>query len=178
MIDTTSKSYAARQDEDDPIRHLRRSFIIPSKADIARKTLRHNLNESTLNEESTYLCGNSLGLQPAHTRTYIQQYLDTWATKGVYGHFKPIEDSNLPPWMNVDDDVVEDMAKIVGAKSSEVAVMQTLTMNLHLMMLAFFKPTKQRWKIILEGKAFPSDHVSFKDLRDGSGRAKSKRSML
>lgn len=89
----------------------------------------------------------------------MQQYLDTWATKGVYGHFKNIEDSQLVPWLHVDDDVMGDMANVVGAKREEVAVMETLTANLHLMMASFYRPTKERWKIILEGKAFPSDHV-------------------
>ena len=82
-------------------------------------------------------------------------------TKGVYGHFKEVEDSNLAPWLHVDDDCVPDMAKVVGALPSEVAVMQTLTANLHLLMASFYRPTKERYKIILEGKAFPSDHVCF-----------------
>lgn len=106
------------------------------------------------------MCGNSLGLQPRLTRKYFEQYLETWATKGVFGHFTELNDSNLVPWLHVDDDVQEDMAKLVGAKGPEVAVMQTLTANLHLMMASFYKPTKQRYKVILEAKAFPSDHYA------------------
>ena len=158
-MDLDSKRYAEQQDEKDPLHRFRKQFVIPSKADLASKTLRPGKSGSIQSEESTYLCGNSLGLQPTLTRKYLQQYLDTWATKGVFGHFKEIQDSDLAPFMNIDEDLQDDMAKIVGAKSSEVVIMQTLTANLHLLMASFYKPTKDRWKIILEGKAFPSDHV-------------------
>lgn len=107
----------------------------------------------------TYLCGNSLGLQPKRARLFIQKYLDTWATKGVYGHFKPLSDAVTTPWVDIDDQTNEAMAKIVGAQTDEVAVMQTLTANLHFLMASFYRPTKERYKIIIEGKAFPSDHV-------------------
>lgn len=159
-MEMSSLEYAKHQDSQDPLRHLRELFIIPSKASLASKTLDQSDREHADDEkECVYLCGNSLGLQPTLTRKYFQQYLDTWATKGVYGHFKEVEDSRLVPWLHVDDDVVPDMANIVGALPSEVAVMQTLTANLHLLMASFYRPTKDRYKIILEGKAFPSDHV-------------------
>ena len=158
-MDINSAEYAKQQDDQDPLHRFRKLFMIPSKANLKSTTLKSNPSAEHHDAESIYLCGNSLGLQPTLTRTYLQQYLDTWATKGVFAHFKDIEDSNLVPFMNVDDDLQDDMAKIVGAKPSEVAVMQTLTANLHLMMASFYKPTKERWKIILEGKAFPSDHV-------------------
>ena len=160
-MNTFSEEYAKQQDEQDHLRHLREYFVIPTKADLARKTLAPSApREAGEDEPSIYLCGNSLGLQPTLTRKYMQQYLDTWASKGVYGHFKDIEDGNLVPWLHVDDDIKDDMAKVVGALPSEVAVMQTLTANLHLMMSSFYRPTKEKFKIILEGKAFPSDHVS------------------
>lgn len=159
-MNTYTEEYAKQQDEQNPLRHLRDFFVIPTKADLSRKTLKPSApREAGKDEPSIYLCGNSLGLQPTLTGKYMQQYLDTWASKGVYGHFKEVEDSNLAPWLHVDDDVAEDMAKVVGASSSEVVVMQTLTANLHLMMASFYRPTKERFKIILEGKAFPSDHV-------------------
>lgn len=161
-MDIATEEYARQRDNQDPLRRLRANFIIPSKADLARKTARPLPSEKDQNEPSTYLCGNSLGLQPKLTQQYFQQYLETWATKGVYGHFKEVNDTNLAPWLYVDDDLQDDMAKIVGAKPSEVAVMQTLTANLHLMMASFYRPTKERWKIVLEGKAFPSDHVRCK----------------
>ncbi|KAK4547758.1 Kynureninase 1 [Oleoguttula mirabilis] len=160
-MDVFTEEYAKQQDERDPLRRLREYFVIPSKADLARKTLTPRAaNDGGEDAPSIYLCGNSLGLQPTLTRKYMQQYLDTWATKGVYGHFKEVEDSNLAPWLHVDDDVLVDMAKVVGALPSEVAVMQTLTANLHLMLASFYQPTKERYKVILEGKAFPSDHYA------------------
>lgn len=111
-------------------------------------------------DEALYLVGNSLGLQPRRTATRIQQYLDTWRTQGVQGHFKPLDDSPLPTWLDVDARAAKMVAPIVGARVEEVAVMQTLTANLHLLMAAFYKPdAKGRHKIIIESKAFPSDHV-------------------
>lgn len=111
-------------------------------------------------DKAIYLVGNSLGLQPKRTVERIQQYLTTWRTQGVQGHFKPLDDSPLPTWLDVDAHAAEMIAPIVGGKVSEVAVMQTLTANLHFLMAAFYKPdTKGRHKIILESKAFPSDHV-------------------
>ncbi|KAK3116385.1 Kynureninase (L-kynurenine hydrolase) [Teratosphaeriaceae sp. CCFEE 6253] len=160
-MDIFTEDYAKQQDANDPLTRLRDNFIIPSKAALARKTLSPcPSQEPGQDEPSIYLCGNSLGLQPRRTRAYMQQYLDTWASKGVYGHFKEVEDSPLVPWLHVDDDCVPEMAKIIGARESEVAVMQTLTANLHLMMASFYRPTAERWKIVIEGKAFPSDHYA------------------
>ena len=164
-----TREYAKRQDEQDPLSRFRDFFVIPSKADLASKTLKPSPIADEYHEKAIYLCGNSLGLQPTLARKYFQQYLDTWATKGVFGHFKEVEDSNLAPWLHVDDDLQEDMANLVGAKPSEIAIMQTLTANLHLMMASFYQPTKERWKIILEGKAFPSDHVGLLTLKSKGG---------
>ncbi|THX17873.1 kynureninase [Aureobasidium pullulans] len=153
-----SESYAKSQDEQDPLSSFRSQFIIPTISDLHAKTLQPSSQENS--QQCTYLCGNSLGLQPRLTAQYQQNYLQTWATKGVFGHFTEIEDSELPPWLHVDDDVIGDMCEIVGAKKNEVAVMQTLTANLHLAMASFYRPNEQRWKIIIEGKAFPSDHYA------------------
>ena len=71
----------------------------------------------------------------------------------------PLSDAVTTPWVDIDDQTNEAMAKIVGAQGDEVAVMQTLTANLHFLMASFYRPTKERYKIIIEGKAFPSDHV-------------------
>ena len=112
-------------------------------------------------DKCTYLCGNALGLQPKRTTTRIQQYLSTWGTQGVQGHFKPLEDSPLPTWLDADEKAAQMIAPIVGAESSEVAVMQTLTGNLHLLLSSFYHPDpKGKHKIILESKAFPSDHFA------------------
>lgn len=117
-------------------------------------------------EKTIYLTGHSLGLQPRVTNQYIQAHLTAWATKGVRGHFTTIQDSPLPAFVDIDDVAAKSMAKLIGASPSEVAVMQTLTANLHLLMASFYRPDpKKRFKILLEGKAFPSDHVCLMPLR-------------
>lgn len=108
---------------------------------------------------STYFCGNSLGLQPKNTRKYVDRFLQNWASKAVLGHFTTHEDELSPPYLDIDDAAAKLMAPIVGALPNEVAIMDTLTTNLHLLMASFYRPTQDRHKIILEGKAFPSDHV-------------------
>ncbi|KAI5859343.1 kynureninase [Durotheca rogersii] len=151
-------------DGEDGLRHLRDEFLIPTKEDIKRVTLEKQQDGNTAAPADeatacTYLCGNSLGLQPKRTATRISQYLQTWATQGVQGHFKPLTDSPLPTWLDADARAAKLMAPIVGADESDVAVMQTLTANLHLLMSTFYRPDpKGRHKIILETKAFPSDH--------------------
>lgn len=77
----------------------------------------------------------------------------------MLGHFTEHEDSNLPPFLHVDDAAAKLMAPLVGAETNEVAIMETLTANLHLLMSSFYTPTEEKYKIIIEGKAFPSDHV-------------------
>jgi kynureninase len=103
-------------------------------------------------EEHIYMCGNSLGLQPKRTKEFLNQELDDWAIFGVEGHFHAKN-----PWLPYHEFLAESYAKIVGAKSSEVVAMNTLTVNLHLMMVSFYRPTQKRHKIIIEGDAFPSD---------------------
>jgi kynureninase len=110
-------------------------------------------------DESIYLCGNSLGLPPRRVKSYIASYLNTWASLGVYGHFKDPGNALTVPWVRIDEQTRDAACKIVGALPDEVAVMQSLTANLHLLMASFYRPTKERYKIIIEGKAFPSDHV-------------------
>lgn len=177
------KEYAEALDAQDPLRSFRDEFIIPSKNDLKRKTLAvdesayqdllctqaasvltfdfiiFSLGNEASDEKCIYFCGNSLGVQPRSTQKYIEQYLRTWATKGVTGHFVPHDDQLLPPFVDVDTAASKLMASVVGAFQSEVAVMGTLTANLHLLMASFYRPTKEKYKIILEGKAFPSDHV-------------------
>lgn len=100
-----------------------------------------------------------MGLQPFRLRERVNDHLSAWAIKGVAGHFAHHEDSSLPPFFDVDDVTAEKMAPLVGALKSEVALMETLTANLHLLMASFYCPSKEKYKIMLEGKAFPSDHV-------------------
>ena len=176
-VDINTSEYAERLDEQDPLKNFRNEFVIPTKADLKRKTLVRSGNlahplqrrcrlikgiayeTEHASEPSVYLCGNSLGLQPRRTSRRINSHLAAWATKGVLGHFTEHEDSSLPPFLDIDDAAAEKMAPIVGAMKSEVAVMETLTANLHLLMASFYQPTRGRGKIIIEGKAFPSDHV-------------------
>ncbi|KKA30550.1 hypothetical protein TD95_003766 [Thielaviopsis punctulata] len=160
-----TRDQAQNLDEADGLKFTRAEFIIPTKAEILSKALPAapfvDAAEYQAAEKSVYLVGNSLGLQPRRTRERILQYLDTWRTQGVQGHFKPLEDSPLPTWLDVDDRAAEAVAPIVGAQVGEVAVMQTLTANLHFLLCAFYKPRKDgRHKIILESKAFPSDHFA------------------
>lgn len=160
-----SEEFARQEDDKDPLSKLRQEFNIPTKGDlrnekygfIGREADSHSADDD--HEEAIYFCGNSLGLQPRRTKEYVSRYLDTWASKGVFGHFTDYE-GGLPPWLHLDDVIKEQTAKLVGALPSEVVIMETLTANLHLLMASFYKPTKERWKIIIEGKAFPSDHVS------------------
>jgi kynureninase len=102
-----------------------------------------------------YLCGNSLGLQPKRVREAIDQELKDWAELGVEGHF-----AGKNPWMYYHHFLTEKAAKVIGAKPSEVVVMNNLTANLHLMMVSFYCPTKTRYKIMMEVSAFPSDQYA------------------
>ncbi|KAJ4304276.1 Kynureninase (L-kynurenine hydrolase) [Collariella sp. IMI 366227] len=165
---TEARQRARALDQDDPLAFTRSEFNIPTKAQIASTRLPDSAttvdagsgDAATADDKCVYLCGNSLGLQPKRTQTRINQYLSTWATQGVQGHFKPLEDSPLPTWLDADERAAQMIAPIVGASEAEVAVMQTLTANLHLLMSAFYRPDiNGRHKIILESKAFPSDHL-------------------
>ncbi|KAL4807128.1 pyridoxal phosphate-dependent transferase [Aspergillus unguis] len=155
-----TREYAASLDAQDPLRHFRDEFIIPSGKDLKRKTLDPSQASDDSNSSCIYLCGNSLGLQPRNIRKYIDYYLRTWAIKGVTGHFTHHDDELLPPFVDVDSAGAKLMAPVVGALQSEVAVMGSLTTNLHLLMASFYRPTAERYKIIIEGKAFPSDHYA------------------
>jgi len=132
-----SLEYALLCDANDPLAKYRQQFHFP---------LDHT------NQPYIYFCGNSLGLQPKSTEAYIQQELRDWAQLGVEGHTDAKH-----PWMPYHEFLSESMAKIVGAKPSEVVIMNGLTANLHLMMVSFYQPTKERFKIIIEKDAFPSD---------------------
>ncbi|MDO5971647.1 kynureninase [Flavivirga aquimarina] len=147
--------YAKKQDELDELSNYRNLFHIPKD--------KHG-------NELIYMTGNSLGLQPKQTKAYINQELEDWANLGVEGH---TEAKN--PWLPYHEFLTESMANIVGAKPIEVITMNTLTANLHFMMVSFYKPTKSRYKIIIESDAFPSDkyavesqlrHHGFDDKED------------
>ncbi len=102
--------------------------------------------------DAIYLCSNSLGLQPKTTKKQINEVLDDWGSLGVKGHFQAKHD-----WVSYHENLTKATANIVGAKNHEVVVMNTLTVNLHLMMISFYRPRGNRNKIIIESGAFPSD---------------------
>ncbi|KAL1652020.1 Kynureninase (L-kynurenine hydrolase) [Diplodia intermedia] len=155
--DADSESYAQQLDSQDHLRSFRDKFIIPSKANLRSKSL---AKPGLSPEDGIYFCGNSLGLQPKAVSKYIEAQLDTWSGIGVYGHFTQLEESPLKPWQLMAETAAEQSARIVGAKPEEVAIMNTLTVNLHMLMASFYKPAGQRTKILLEWKAFPSDHYA------------------
>ncbi|KFV17196.1 Kynureninase, partial [Tauraco erythrolophus] len=147
----TDKKLALHLDEEDELKHLRECFCIPKVKDLPPTDL------SLVNGEEScvYFVGNSLGLQPKKVKTYLDEELDKWARTGVHGHF-----NGQRPWALADECIVDLMAELVGAQRQEVALMNGLTVNLHLQMLSFFKPTPRRCKILLEARAFPSDHYT------------------
>ncbi|KAF2759835.1 kynureninase 2 [Pseudovirgaria hyperparasitica] len=112
------------------------------------------------NEPAVYFCGNSLGCQPKAVRTYLAAHLDTWASVGVQGHHHGLTASPLPAWQDLAAQASSQSAAIVGAQPDEVIIMNTLTINLHLMLASFYTPTAQRHKIICEWKPFPSDYYA------------------
>lgn len=129
--------FAKKLDTEDELVSYRDKFYIPKDKD------GNNL---------IYFCGNSLGLQPKTTKAYINQELDDWAEFGVEGHFHAKN-----PWLKYHELLTDKMAKVVGAKPIETVVMNTLTANLHFMMVSFYQPTKTRYKVLIESDAFPSD---------------------
>jgi kynureninase len=135
------KDFAIAIDESDPLREYRERFFLPKHA----------------GGDSVYLSGHSLGLQPKSAAAYIRQELDDWAQLGVEGHFQAAN-----PWMPYHKLLTEQTATLVGAEPSEVVVMNTLTVNLHLMMVSFYSPTPARHKILVERGAFPSDQYAVK----------------
>lgn len=134
--------FARQLDQNDPLRDYRQRFHLPMQKS---------------GEPYVYLCGNSLGLQPKSTRAFIEQELSDWENLGVEGHFHAKN-----PWMPYHEFLAESTARLVGAKPSEVVVMNALSVNLHLLMVSFYRPTAERYKIIIEADAFPSDQYAVK----------------
>ncbi|GAB4092324.1 kynureninase [Flaviaesturariibacter terrae] len=134
-----SLSFARAQDAADPLKQFRERFHIPQ----------HN------GQDTVYFTGNSLGLQPKATRDYIGQELDDWARLGVEGHFEARN-----PWLSYHELFPALLAPLLGARPDEVVAMNQLTVNLHLLMATFYRPAKERYKILCEAKAFPSDQYA------------------
>ncbi len=133
-------SFAEQMDKDDPLAQFREQFHMP---------------KSLTGEDQLYFTGNSLGLQPIKVKEYIAEELADWAFLGVEGHLQA-----KTPWLPYHEFLTESTARLVGAKPNEVVVMNTLTVNLHLMLVSFYRPTKDRFKILIEGNAFPSDQYA------------------
>ena len=131
--------YASALDAADPLHALRSEFHIP----------RHE------GREQAYFCGNSLGLQPKAARGYVEEVLEKWAVEAVEGHF-----TGSGQWMPYHALVRNGLAAAVGALPSEVVAMNSLTANLHLMMVSFYRPTLERPAILMEAGAFPSDRYA------------------
>ncbi|MCF4102413.1 kynureninase [Gillisia sp. M10.2A] len=131
-----TREFAQNLDANDPLAKYKEEFIFPK----------------VNNKEVIYFTGNSLGLQPKLAKKYVDEVMTDWANLAVEGHFYADK-----PWWDYHERFSEKLAKVVGAKSHEIAVMNTLTVNLHLLMVSFYRPTKKRFKIICEEKAFPSD---------------------
>lgn len=131
---------AIELDKNDKISAYREKFFIPKKSN---------------GDDVIYFAGNSLGLQPKSTKEYIDRVLSEWGELAVEGHFNA-----KIPWMKYQDLLAELTAKIVGAKPIEVVNMNTLSVNLHLMLVSFYRPTKNRYKILIESPTFPSDHYA------------------
>ena len=135
-----SLAFAKQLDKEDQLVFLRDQFHIPKDKN---------------GNDWLYFTGNSLGLQPKATQKYINQELEDWANLGVEGHFEAKH-----PWINYHEYLTDKMAKVVGAKPLEVVIMNTLTTNLHLLMVSFYQPTKTKYKIVIESDAFPSDRYA------------------
>ncbi|MCO5935040.1 kynureninase [Mucilaginibacter sp. RB4R14] len=139
MIYQDTLQFAQKLDEQDALKSFREEFLIP----------KHN------GKPAVYLCGNSLGLQPRLAKKYIQDQLNAWEDNAVEGWFMGDE-----PWLKYHKALLLPLANILGAKETEITVMNSLTVNLHLLMVSFYKPKSKRYKILMEAVAFPSDQYA------------------
>lgn len=140
-----TREFAQELDKQDELNKYKQEFIFPKVND----------------KEVIYFTGNSLGLQPKIAKEYVDEVMNDWANLAVEGHFYANK-----PWWDYQERFCEPLSEIVGAKPSEVGVMNTLTVNLHLLMVSFYKPTAKKFKIICEEKAFPSDQYMFQSQVD------------
>lgn len=136
MTFKNTREYSQQLDQQDPLRPYRNEFLFPK----------------VNGKEVIYFTGNSLGLQPKKAKEYVDEVMTDWAELAVEGHFQAEK-----AWWDYHERFSNKLSKVVGAKPSEITVMNTLTVNLHLLMVSFYRPTKERYKIIMEEKAFPSD---------------------
>src|SRR5690606_15093199 len=131
-----TRDFAKQLDKKDPLSTYKKEFYFPQ------------VNGKNV----IYFTGNSLGLQPRIAQKYVEEVMEDWKNLAVEGHFHAPK-----PWVDYHERLIKPLSKVVGAKQEEVTVMNTLTVNLHRLMVSFYRPTKSRFKIICEEKAFPSD---------------------
>ncbi|WP_211336958.1 kynureninase [Marinicella litoralis] len=141
MVFEDNLEFAQQLDQQDPLSNMRGEFHIPKI--------------KGTEQDEIYFCGNSLGLQPKLTSQYLNDELNKWQKLGVKGHF----DCEFP-WMPYHEFLAEESAKLVGAKASEVVCMNSLTANLHFLMVSFYRPSNKKYKVLIEDHAFPSDHYA------------------
>src|SRR6516162_4839076 len=139
---SAEEDFAKQLDSEDPLRRFRQKFHLPLGKD---------------GKPLIYFAGNSLGLMPKSARQVVEEELDNWAKLGVDAHH-----AAGTPWYSYHEALREPVARLVGAKPVEVICMNSLTVNLHLMMATFYRPTKSRFKILMEEPAFPSDTYAIK----------------
>src|SRR2546430_10127141 len=166
MTFSSDENFALQLDREDPLRDCREKFSLPLGKD---------------DKPVIYFAGNSLGLMPKSARQIVDEELDNWAKLGVDAHH-----ASGTPWYSYHETVREPMGSLVGAKPIEVVCMNSLTVNLHLMMATFYRPTKSRFKILMDDPAFPSDTYAIKtqivhhglDPRDSLVLARSRKSEI
>jgi kynureninase len=139
MIYQNTAEFAEQLDNADPLKEYRSRFLVP----------KHN------GKDAIYLCGNSLGLQPASAKKCVEDQFDTWRDLAIEGFFKGAE-----PWLGFHKRLTGTLSGLLGAKPEEVSIMNSLTVNLHLLMVSFYRPNTKRYKILMEGGAFPSDQYA------------------
>lgn len=139
MIYQDTLEFAEELDAHDELRSFRNEFLIPQ----------HN------SQDAIYLCGNSLGLQPKSAEKYLKAQLNSWKDLAVEGWFQGDD-----PWLLFHHQLKQPLANLVGAKTEEITVMNSLTVNLHLLFVSFYQPNTKRYKILMEGGAFPSDQYA------------------
>ncbi|CAF0769446.1 unnamed protein product [Rotaria sordida] len=151
QLELNKKQFALFMDDQDPLGYIRQKFSYP-KLGTLPKVDKKRIEPSN---ECIYLCGQSLGLMPLRTIDYMNAFMNDWATLGVYGHF-----TGSNPWAKCDIPCLSTMSLLVGGQIKEVALMNQLSSNLHFMMTAFYQPQSNRYKILYEEHAFPSDQYA------------------
>ena len=150
MTPSFDRDYAEQQDREDPLAVLRESFHMPKRRD---------------GSPVVYLCGHSLGLQPRSVAQVMNEELDAWATLGVDAHFEAER-----PWVSYHEQLTPSLARLAGAEPSEVVAMNSLTVNLHLMLASFYRPAGRRTKIVIERRAFSSDRYAIRSHLEQRGQ--------